>query len=49
MTYTFDAQKAKGDAGELFLDRWFAAEYEVRRSPPYTPDQLRTTLYRHLR
>ena len=30
MTYTFDAQKARGDAGEQFLDRWFAAKYEIR-------------------
>ncbi len=30
MTYTFNAQKARGDAGELFLDRWFATDYEVR-------------------
>jgi len=30
MTYTFDAQKARGDAGEAFLDQVFAADYEIR-------------------
>ena len=30
MTYTFDAQKARGDAGESFLDQVFAADYEIR-------------------
>jgi len=30
MTYTFDTQKARGDAGESFLDQVFAADYEVR-------------------
>jgi len=30
MTYTFDAQKTRGDAGEVFLDQVFAAGYEVR-------------------
>jgi hypothetical protein len=30
MTYTYDAQKTKGDAGESFLDQVFAADYEVR-------------------
>lgn len=30
MTYTFDIQKARGEAGEQFLDRWFAAWYEIR-------------------
>jgi hypothetical protein len=30
MTYTFDAQKARGDSGELFLDRRFATDYEVK-------------------
>jgi hypothetical protein len=34
MTYTFDAQKTRGDTGEEFLDRWFAAEYEVRPASP---------------
>jgi hypothetical protein len=34
MTYTFETQKARGDAGELFLDRWFAAEYEVQPAAP---------------
>jgi hypothetical protein len=29
VTYTFDAQKAKGDSGESFLDCWFAIDYEV--------------------
>lgn len=38
MTYIFDTQKARGDAGELFLDRWFAVEYRVR---PATPEQQR--------
>jgi hypothetical protein len=31
MTYTFDAQKARGDAGESFLGQVFAAEREIRR------------------
>jgi len=30
MTYTFDAQKARGDAGESFLDQVFATGYEIR-------------------
>ena len=30
MTYTFDAQKARGDFGELFLDQWFATDYDVK-------------------
>jgi hypothetical protein len=29
MTYNFDAQKARGDAGESFLDQVFATDYEV--------------------
>jgi len=29
MTYTFDTQKARGDAGESFLDQVFATDYEV--------------------
>ena len=31
MTYTFDAQKARSDAGESFLDQLFAAGDEIRR------------------
>jgi hypothetical protein len=38
MTYTFDIQKARGDAGEQFLDRWFATEYDVR---PATHEEQR--------
>jgi hypothetical protein len=38
MTYTFGAQKARGDAGELFLDRWFAADYDVQ---PATHEEQR--------
>jgi len=34
MTYTFETQKARAGAGEMFLDRWFAAEYEVRPAAP---------------
>lgn len=30
MTYTFGAQKARGDAGEALLDQVFAADYEIR-------------------
>jgi hypothetical protein len=30
MTYTFDAQKARGDAGESFLDQVFTTDYEVQ-------------------
>ena len=30
MVYDFDEQKAKGNAGEQFLDRWFGAEYDIR-------------------
>jgi hypothetical protein len=30
MTYSFDAQKARGDSGELFLDKWFATDYDVK-------------------
>ena len=30
MTYIFGTQKARGDAGELFLDRWFSTEYEIQ-------------------
>ena len=30
MTYTFDAQKARGDAGEALLDQVFAADYKIR-------------------
>ncbi len=30
MVYKFAEQKARGDTGEQFLDRWFAAEYEIR-------------------
>jgi hypothetical protein len=48
MTYTFDEQKARGDAGELFLDQWFAREYEVR---PATPEEQRRgidRLFMHL-
>ena len=47
MTYSFDTQKARGDAGEQFLDRWFAAartcgagtgEYDVQ---PATREEQR--------
>ena len=30
MTYTFDAQKARGEAGEAFLDQVFTADHEIR-------------------
>jgi hypothetical protein len=39
MTYTFGAQKARGDVGEAFLDQVFAAEYEIR--PATRPEQRR--------
>ena len=39
MIYTFDAQKAKGDAGESFLGQVFAAEREIR--PATRADQQR--------
>jgi len=32
MSYSFDAQKARGSSGEQFLDHWFVAEYEVRQA-----------------
>ena len=38
MTYIFGTQKARGDAGELFLDRWFAVQFEVQ---PATPQEQR--------
>ena len=30
MVYNFDEQKARGSAGEQFLDRWFAGRYDIR-------------------
>jgi hypothetical protein len=38
MVYEFDEQQARGRAGELFLDRWFAAWYEIR---PATREEQR--------
>ena len=38
MTYNFDRQKARGDAGEAFLDRWFADTYTIQ---PATREEQR--------
>jgi hypothetical protein len=48
MTYTFDEQKASVAPGLLFLDQWFAREYEVR---PATQEEQRRgidRLFMHL-
>lgn len=46
MTYNFDAQKARGDAGEAFLDCWFADTYNIR---PATREEQRRGIDRIFR